>query len=33
MARQRTEQNARTLLRVSVAYLPLLYLFLMADKA
>jgi protoheme IX farnesyltransferase len=33
MARQRTEQNARLLLRVSVAYLSLLYLFLMADKA
>ena len=33
MARQRTEQHARTLLRVSVAYLPLLYLFLIADKA
>ncbi len=32
MARQRTEQNARMLLRVSVAYLPLLYLFLIADK-
>jgi len=33
MARQRTEQNARMLLRVSVAYLPLLYLFLIAGKA
>ena len=33
MARQRTEENARMLLRVSVVYLPLLYLFLVADKA
>lgn len=33
MARQRTEENARMLLRVSVVYLPLLYLFLVADKS
>jgi protoheme IX farnesyltransferase len=32
MARRRTKDNARTLLRVSVIYLPLLYLFLVADK-
>lgn len=32
MARSRTKENARFLLRVSVAYLPLLYLFLIADK-
>lgn len=33
MARNRTEGHARSLLRVSVAYLPVLYLFLIADKA
>lgn len=33
MARNRSEKNARRLLKASVAYLPLLYLFLIADKA
>ncbi len=32
MAKVRNEANARFLLRASIAYLPLLYLFLIADK-